>query len=104
MTSTSSADIDRQFQNLDGQLSNLDHCNRCGASRTAHSPDWTCPTRPAHVNAAVWLALAIVLTAGGVTAQVSARSNQAIQTAAAAGILVGVTLLVAAVIMVVRSR
>jgi hypothetical protein len=104
MTGTSPADIDRQFQNLDGQLSNLDDCNQCGAPRTAHSPDWTCPTRPARINAAVWLALAIVLTAGGVTAQVSARSNQAMQTAAAAGILVGVILLVAAVIMVVRSR
>ena len=104
MTSTSPADIDRQFQTLDGQLSNLDHCNRCGAPRTAHGPDWICPTRPARVNAAVWLALAIVLTAGGVTAQVFARSNQAMQNAAAAGILAGVTLLVAAVIMVVRSR
>ena len=100
MTSTSPADIDRQFQNFDGRISNLDHCNRCGAPRTAHGPDWTCPTRPARVNAAVWLALAIVLTAGGVTAEVFART----QSAAAVGILVGVTFLVAAVIMVVRSR
>jgi hypothetical protein len=100
MTSTSPADIDRQFQNLDGRISNLDHCNRCGAPRTAHGPDWTCPARPARVNAAVWLALAIVLTAGGVTAEVFART----QSAAAVGILVGVTFLVAAVIMVVRSR
>ena len=100
MTSTSPADIDRQFQNSDGRISNLDHCNRCGAPRTAHGPDWTCPARPARVNAAVWLALAIVLTAGGVTAEVFART----QSAAAVGILVGVTFLVAAVIMVVRSR
>jgi hypothetical protein len=100
MTSTSPADIDRQFQNFDGRISNLDHCNRCGAPRTAHGPDWTCPARPARVNAAVWLALAIVLTAGGVTAEVFART----QSAAAVGILVGVTFLVAAVIMVVRSR
>jgi hypothetical protein len=41
-----------------------------------------------------------VLTAGGVTAEVFART----QSAAAVGILVGVTFLVAAVIMVVRSR
>jgi hypothetical protein len=100
MTSTSPADIDRQFQNSDGRISNLDHCNRCGAPRTAHGPDWTCPARPARVNAAVWLAFAIVLTAGGVTAEVFART----QSAAAVGILVGVTFLVAAVIMVVRSR
>ena len=100
MTSPSPVDIDRQFQTLDRQLSNLDHCNRCGAPRTAHGPDWTCPARPARVNAAVWLALAIVLTAGGVTAEVFART----QSAAAVGILVGVTFLVAAVIMVVRSR
>jgi hypothetical protein len=100
MTSTSPADIDRQFQNFDGRISNLDHCNRCGAPRTAHGPDWTCPARPARVNAAVWLALAIVLTAGGVTAEVFART----QSAAAVGILGGVTFLVAAVIMVVRSR
>jgi hypothetical protein len=100
MTSTSPADIDRQFRTRDGQLSNLDHCNRCGAPRTAHGPDWTCPTRPARVNAAAWLALAIVLTAGGVTAEIFART----QSAAAIGILVGVTFLVAAVIMVVRSR
>jgi hypothetical protein len=104
MTSPSPVDIDRQFRTLDGQLSNLDHCNRCGAPRTAHGPDWTCPTRPGRVNAVVWLALAIVLTAGGVIAQVFARSNQAMQSAAAAGILAGVALLVAAVIMVVRSR
>jgi hypothetical protein len=100
MTSTSPADIDRQFQNFDGRISNLDHCNRCGAPRTAHGPDWTCPARPARVNAAVWLAFAIVLTAGGVTAEVFAHT----QSAAAVGILVGVTFLVAAVIMVVRSR
>ena len=104
MTSTSPADIDRQFRTRDGQLSNLDHCNRCGAPRTAHGPDWACPTRPARGYAAVWLALAIVLTAGGVTAQVFARSNQAMQGAAAIGILVGVTWLVAAVMMVVRLR
>jgi hypothetical protein len=41
-----------------------------------------------------------VLTAGGVTAEVFAHT----QSAAAVGILVGVTFLVAAVIMVVRSR
>jgi hypothetical protein len=85
---------------MTGACPNLDLCNRCGAPRTAHGPDWTCPTRPARVNAAVWLALAIVLTAGGVTAEVFART----QSAAAVGILVGVTFLVAAVIMVVRSR
>jgi len=104
MTSPSPVDIDRRFQTHDGQLSNLDHCNRCGAPRAAHGPDWTCPTRPAHVNAAAWLALAIVLVTGGVIAQVFARANQAMQNAAAAGILAGVALLVAAVIMVVRSR
>jgi hypothetical protein len=104
MTSPSPVGVDRQFQAPDWQLSNLDHCNRCGASRAAHDPDWTCPARPARVNAAVWLALAIVLTAGGVIAQVFARTNQAMQNAAAAGILAGVALLVAAVIMVVRSR
>jgi hypothetical protein len=100
MTSTSPADIDRQFQTRDGRMSNLDHCNRCGAARTAHGPDWTCPTRPARVNAAVWLALAIVLTAGGVIAAVFAHT----QSAAAVGILVGVTFLVAAAIMLVRPR
>jgi hypothetical protein len=104
MTSPGPADIDRQFRTLDGRLSNLDHCNRCGAPRTAHGPDWTCPARPARVNAAVWLTLAIVLTAGGVIAQVVARANQAMQNAAAAGILAGVALLIAAVLMVVRAR
>jgi hypothetical protein len=104
MTSPSPVDIDRQFRTLDGRLSNLDHCNRCGAPRTAHGPDWTCPTRPGRLNAAVWLALAIALTAGGVITQVSARTNQAMQNAAAAGILAGVVLLIAAVTMVVRSR
>jgi tagatose-1,6-bisphosphate aldolase len=64
----------------------------------------TCPARPARVNAAVWLALAIVVTAGGVSAQVFARANQAMLNAAAAGILAGVALLAAAVIMVIRSR
>ena len=104
MTSPSPVDIDRQFQTLDRQLSNLDHCNRCGATRAAHGPDWTCPARPARVNAAIWLALAIVLTAGGVIAQVFAGANQALQNAAAAGILAGVAALVAAIIMVARSR
>ena len=104
MTSPSPAAIAQQFQTPDRQLSNLDHCNQCGASRAAHGPDWTCPSRPARVNAAVWLALAIVVTAGGVIAQVFAHANQAMQNAAAAGILAGLALLVAAVIMVVRSR
>jgi hypothetical protein len=45
-----------------------------------------------------------VLTAGGVIAQVVARANQAMPNAAAVGILAGVALLIAAVIMVVRSR
>lgn len=104
MTSPSAVDIDWQFQTRDGQLSNLDHCNRCGAPRTAHGPDWTCPTRPARINAVVWLVLAIVVITGGVIAQVFARANQAMQNAAGAGIVAGVALLVAAVIMVVRPR
>jgi hypothetical protein len=104
MTSPSPAGIQQQFQTPDWRQSNLDHCNQCGATRAAHGPDWTCPARPARANAAVWLALAIVLTAGGVIAQVFAHANQAMQNAAAAGILAGAALLVAAVIMVVRSK
>jgi hypothetical protein len=92
MTSPSPAYIDQQFQTIDRQPSNLDHCNRRGAPRSAHGPDWTCPARPARV------------TAGGVIAQVFAHANQAMQNAAAAGILAGVASLVAAVVMVVRSR
>jgi hypothetical protein len=45
-----------------------------------------------------------VLTAGGVVAQVFAHASQALQNAAAAGILAGVAALVAAIIMVARSR
>jgi hypothetical protein len=45
-----------------------------------------------------------VVITGGVIAQVFARANQAMQNAAGAGIVAGVALLVAAVIMVVRSR
>jgi hypothetical protein len=104
MTSPSPVGIDRQFQAPDWRLSNLDHCNRCGAPRAAHGPDWTCPARPARVNAAVWLTLAIVLTAGGVIAQFFAHANQSLLNAAAAGILAGVAMLVAAIIMVVRAR
>jgi hypothetical protein len=104
MTSPSPAYIDQQFQTINRQPSNLDHCNRRGAPRSAHGPDWTCPARPARVNAAVWLALGIVLTVGGVIAQVFGRADQAMQNAAAAGILAGVASLVAAVVMVVRSR
>jgi hypothetical protein len=43
-------------------------------SPAAHGPDWTCPARPAH-------------------------ANQAMQNAAAAGILAGFALLVAAIVM-----
>src|ERR1700690_3703787 len=81
MTSPSPAGIQQQFQTPDWRQSNLDHCNQCGATGAAHGPDWTCPARPARANAAVWLALAIVLTAGGVIAQVFAHANQAMQNA-----------------------
>src|SRR5450755_4980900 len=32
-----------QFQIAIRRLSNLDRCNRCGAARSAHGMDWTCP-------------------------------------------------------------
>jgi len=33
--------VQPQFQTWDS-ISNVDRCNKCGAPRSAHGPDWTC--------------------------------------------------------------
>jgi hypothetical protein len=99
MNSPSPADTEEQFEIFGEHPSNLDRCNRCGAPRSAHGPDLECPPRPAHTAVWVLLAAGSVLTLAGLIAQVTAPND-----AAVAAILIGVTLLVAGVIMARRLR
>ena len=105
MRSPSPADTERQFQAGRGQISNLDRCNQCGATRSAHGPDWTCPAKPARAVAAIMLTAGILLTLTGLILQVTASANQTAGQASAtlSAILAGVTLIVAGTVMARRQ-
>jgi hypothetical protein len=53
-----------QFE-ADAGLSNLDRCNLCGAPRSAHGTDWSCPTREVGHTPAILLVLGSLLVIVG---------------------------------------
>ena len=103
MRSPGPADTQVQFRASSSQPSSLDRCNQCGAPRSAHGPDWSCPAKPAHV-AVILLPLGILLTVSGLVLSVTAGPNQgqAQATATMAAVLTGITLLIAGAIAALR--
>ncbi|MGA2830868.1 MAG: hypothetical protein ABSF03_32685 [Streptosporangiaceae bacterium] len=114
MMSPSPVGVEQQFQSFE-QLSNLDHCNRCGAPRSVHGPDWSCTTRSSRRAYTVPLISGGLLTLAGVILSVTVGGNRTAipvapgsdqasgpATLAAIAILVGVTLLVIGAVMARR--
>lgn len=108
MRNPSLTDTRQQFQTYRGHLSNLDRCNRCGAPRSVHGPDWDCPTRPAraHGGVAASLSLGFLLALTSLIAAMTggADHTRAQATATATAVLIGVTLMVAGTIVARRTR
>jgi len=98
--------VDPQFQTLGSHLSNLDRCNRCGAPRSVHGTDWTCPTRLPRGCTAVPIILGILLALGGLGLRAQAAQTQSLSMLVTAALLVGAgtTLAVAGALMVRRPR
>ncbi len=55
----------QQFDTSHGGVTNLDRCNRCGAPRAVHGPDWTCPAPPTRRAAVAMLYAGALLMAAG---------------------------------------
>src|SRR5262245_16184586 len=53
-----------QFQTGDGST-NLDRCNWCGELRSAHGPEWSCPTSKHGRTPVIWLILGGLLAVAG---------------------------------------
>ena len=87
--------VDPQFQICTGHLSNLDRCNRCGAQRSAHGADWTCPPRLSSRSGLVLLLVGGLLSVlGGVLWAVSGPDLNMLAAVALPG---GLTLLICGV-------
>jgi uncharacterized protein (DUF983 family) len=91
-TTMSPTIVDPQFQIYTGHLSNLDRCNRCGAQRSAHGPDWTCPPRLSSSSGLVLLLVGGLLAVVG--AVLWAVAGPALNTLAAMALPGGLTLLI----------
>lgn len=101
----SPTDADQQFQTFGGGVSNLDRCNRCGAPRSAHGADWTCPPALSRGASAAPLITGILLVlAGAALWAAGSTETKAGATLLSIAILVGVTLLVAGVILARRPK
>jgi hypothetical protein len=97
----------QQFQGVPRQLSNLDRCNRCGNSRSAHGLDWTCPAgvspgsrRPI----AFVVAAGLLAVAGVVLLAVTSATATSLGSLAASACLTGLTLLVCGAAIAGRRR
>jgi hypothetical protein len=96
-----------QFQTASPQLSNLDRCNRCGAARSAHGVDWTCPqaVSVSKTRLAVLVAAAGLLALAGVAVlTVTSTTETNLGTLGASACLAGLTLLVCGAALVGRRR
>jgi hypothetical protein len=101
----SPTDVDQQFQTFGSGVSNLDRCNRCGAPRSAHGADWTCPPAFSRGASAVPLITgSLLVLAGALLWAAGLTDTKAQATLLSIVILVGVTLLVAGVILARRPR
>lgn len=105
MVSSSPADVERQFQ-TSGRPTNLDRCTRCGAPRSAHGPDWSCPAGAPHNAPAIPLILGGLLTLSGVILWVTVGANlkSGWATLGTIALLSGLTLLVMGITLRRRLR
>ncbi len=62
-----------QFNVSQGRATNLDRCNKCGAPRSVHGPDWSCPAPPARKAAMVMLYAGALLMAAGLGLRFATR-------------------------------
>jgi hypothetical protein len=101
MVTSSPLEAREQFQTFSRRPSNLDKCLRCGSQRSAHGPDWSCPSRPAISGSIAWLILGTVLTTVGLIARLNAGLNQSMTTVqiASAAIVVGLILVVSGTVL-----
>lgn len=65
MTSPSPAAVEPKFRSYYYVECNHDQCNTCGAPRSAHGPDWSCPPLPRRSIAKYPLAAGTALTLTG---------------------------------------
>jgi VIT1/CCC1 family predicted Fe2+/Mn2+ transporter len=97
----------QQFQGVPRQLSNLDRCNRCGDSRSAHGLDWTCPAgvSPGSRRVIAFVVVAALLAlAGVVLLAVTSTTATSLGSLGATVCLTGLTLLVCGVTIAGRRR
>jgi hypothetical protein len=99
MSTSSPAYVEPQFTTYDGQISNLDRCNRCGTFRSAHGPDWTCPASLRPVTSVIPLTAGAVLTLTGalwlaITPDAPPRDVTVPPSLAVMALLAGITLVV----------
>ena len=57
--------VRQQFYLSHGTVTNLDRCSKCGAPRSVHGVDWTCPAPPTHRAALAMLYGGALLMAAG---------------------------------------
>jgi hypothetical protein len=91
---------DPQFQTAILHPSNLDRCNLCGAPRSAHGADWTCPSAviPDRAPLAFFVVAAGVLAVlGGATWALASAASITLSSLAAFACLAGLTLLIGGV-------
>jgi hypothetical protein len=95
-----------QFQTPTSEITNLDRCNLCGATRAAHGIDWTCstgtPVRHAHMIAVIAIA-GVLAIAGVVILTVTSTTGTSLGSVAAAACLGGLTVLICAA-EIIRRR
>jgi hypothetical protein len=94
-----------QFRTSVENSSNLDRCNRCGAPRSAHDIDRTCPSSISHGRKwfALFVGLVGLLTLAGIALlTVSSNTSMTIGTLGASGFLAGLTLLVCGLVLAGR--
>jgi ABC-type multidrug transport system fused ATPase/permease subunit len=78
--------------------SNLDRCTRCGAPRSAHDADWSCPSGPRPGRGALTLFVAgagVIAVLGAALWALASAANINLSTFAAFVFLAGITLLAA---------
>jgi hypothetical protein len=81
-----------QFERWVGQTSNQDRCTRCGRPRSAHGPDWSCPSgRPRGAALAAVIAGSLLAVAGVVLRLTAAIASYQVPAALlSAGVIVAV--------------
>jgi hypothetical protein len=99
-----------QFQTDDGPT-NLDRCNWCGELRSAHGPEWSCPTSERGRTPIILLILgSLLVVAGFIIVAIAPTSPRSLTHVGVLGTLgeillgAGITTAVAAAIVVRRRN